>query len=586
MFKTCIESRSTRKIPLTRNTLFCKPQRKKERAQEEKRNIAAGNPGDVDFIGMVRQWRREHANKARPHESGEPPRICICVRKRPISDKERSKNDHDSVTCLNPEVWIHGAKLRVDGITKYLDHNSFKFDQAFDENASTDQVYKHTAMPLIDFVCEGSGGRATVFAYGQTGSGKTYTMNGIQKLLCEDLFLLLSEEDMDDVCSHKNTVVMVSFFEMYGGFIQDLLNDRQRLKVLEDGKGEVVVNGLQEVQASSPEEFLEIVETGNSSRTTHTTEANDTSSRSHAICQITLRDRGNNKLRGKLSLGKIVLRRTLSRFLRPITHGLPLVDLAGSERGTDTKSHNSQRRAESSDINTSLLALKECIRALDNKDAKHVPYRGSKLTLILKDCFTSDKAMTTMIATVSPGASAADHSLNTLRYADRIKEKRLPSSKLSPVRKRRPVARAGNLTTSKKPLASTGQHVNRSVERVNPSFLEEDHSDSKPEKEKEHTTLPYDANDSDDELAQEIIEQEEEVLNMHMGFIAENAQLLSREGPLLESVQRANVSDEEIEQYVSELESILDQKEDMIVGLQEKLASLQLLSTLSSTMSS
>lgn len=99
---------------------------------------------------------------------------------------------------------------------------------------------------------------------------------------------------------------------------------------------------------------------------------------------------------------------------------LGLVDLAGSERGSDTKQHNSQRRTESADINTSLLALKECIRALGQKSA-HVPYRGSKLTLILKDCFSPD-SKTTMVATVSPGASATDHSLNTLRYADRIKE--------------------------------------------------------------------------------------------------------------------------------------------------------------------
>lgn len=255
---------------------------------------------------MVRKWRGDNASKARPHDNSSDkahPRICICVRKRPISDKERDKNDHDSVTCLNPDVWIHSAKLRVDGITKYLDHNSFKFDHAFSEKASTEEVYKHTTMPLIDFVCDGTGGRATVFAYGQTGSGKTYTMNGIQTLLCDDLFLLMSDDELDDVCTHRNTVVKVSFFEMYGGFVQDLLNDRKRLKVLEDGKGEVIVAGLQEVEANTPESFLEIVDQGNNWRTTHTTEANDTSSRSHAICQITLRDRKTDKLRGKLSLG-------------------------------------------------------------------------------------------------------------------------------------------------------------------------------------------------------------------------------------------------------------------------------------------
>ena len=89
-------------------------------------------------------------------------------------------------------------------------------------------------------------------------------------------------------------------------------------------------------QASDPNDFLTLIDAGNRNRTTHATEANDTSSRSHAVCQILLRDRTTGKLKGKLSL----------------------VDLAGSERGSDTKSHNRQRRTESSEINKSLLALK------------------------------------------------------------------------------------------------------------------------------------------------------------------------------------------------------------------------------------
>lgn len=101
---------------------------------------------------------------------------------------------------------------------------------------------------------------------------------------------------------------------------------------------------------------------------------------------------------------------------------MSLIDLAGSERGADTKSHNRQRRMEGAEINKSLLALKECIRALDG-GSTHVPYRASKLTLVLKDSFTRRSSRTVMIATVSPAASSADHTLNTLRYSDRVKEK-------------------------------------------------------------------------------------------------------------------------------------------------------------------
>lgn len=104
-----------------------------------------------------------------------------------------------------------------------------------------------------------------------------------------------------------------------------------------------------------------------------------------------------------------------------------LVDLAGSERAQDTQSNSRQRRMEGAEINKSLLALKECIRALDaaknNRDV-HIPFRASKLTMVLRDSFmmSADRIRIVMIACISPGSSSADHTLNTLRYAGRLKE--------------------------------------------------------------------------------------------------------------------------------------------------------------------
>ncbi len=107
---------------------------------------------------------------------------------------------------------------------------------------------------------------------------------------------------------------------------------------------------------------------------------------------------------------------------------LTLVDLAGSERAQETQSNDRQRRAEGAEINKSLLALKECIRALDARKGgndTHVPFRASKLTLVLRDSFVSksDKSKIIMIACVSPAFNSANHTINTLRYSDRLKEK-------------------------------------------------------------------------------------------------------------------------------------------------------------------
>jgi kinesin family protein 2/24 len=103
---------------------------------------------------------------------------------------------------------------------------------------------------------------------------------------------------------------------------------------------------------------------------------------------------------------------------------MSLIDLAGSERGKDTASGDRLQRMEGSEINKSLLALKECIRALDRGDGSHVPFRGSTLTKVLRDSFIADKSKVCMMAMVSPTHSDVENTMNTLRYADRVKELR------------------------------------------------------------------------------------------------------------------------------------------------------------------
>ncbi len=155
--------------------------------------------------------------------------------------------------------------------------------------------------------------------------------------------------------------------------------------------------GLSEKQVSSVAELMEVIAFGLSVRTTGVTGANVDSSRSHGILQISMRD-GKGRTFSKISF----------------------IDLAGSERGADTLNQDKQTRLDGAEINKSLLALKECIRALD-QDKKHTPFRGSKLTLVLKDSFMGN-CRTLMIANVSPSAGCCEHTLNTLRYADRVKE--------------------------------------------------------------------------------------------------------------------------------------------------------------------
>ena len=99
------------------------------------------------------------------------------------------------------------------------------------------------------------------------------------------------------------------------------------------------------------------------------------------------------------------------------------------ERAEETQSNNRTRRAEGAEINKSLLALKECIRALQARKTSgnndiHVPFRASKLTHVLRDSFVSksDKSKIIMISCINPSYIFSNHSINTLRYSDRLKE--------------------------------------------------------------------------------------------------------------------------------------------------------------------
>ena len=105
---------------------------------------------------------------------------------------------------------------------------------------------------------------------------------------------------------------------------------------------------------------------------------------------------------------------------------LNLVDLAGSERQKKTEAAG-ERLDEAKSINWSLTVLGNCIKALIEPNAKHVPYRDSKLTRLLQDSLGGN-TKTVMIANVGPSSLSTDETVSTLRYADRAKQiKNAPS---------------------------------------------------------------------------------------------------------------------------------------------------------------
>ncbi|GMF27476.1 unnamed protein product [Phytophthora lilii] len=354
--------------------------------------------------------------------AADAPRLSVFIRKRPLAKKELKAKGYDIISCLfasedqsskrdtntmplRRELVCHEPKLRVD-CSETLENHQFRFDGVFDELQENSRVYDATVGPMVPYlvseaIASDDTTSLTVFAYGQTGSGKTYTMKSIYRQAATDLFHQLDELKESSSRRSSRVAVGVSFYEIYMNSVNDLLNGRSRVQLMEDGDGAVQLPGLKELPATSSDELLELVQLGEQARATSANAVHDDSSRSHALLRVTLYSQDNSN--------------------GPALARLSMVDLAGSERASDTQSDKKSTRMEGAEINKSLLALKECIRALD-RGATHIPFRQSKLTQLLRDSFLSQNSKTIMIATVSPCSESCNHTLNTLRYADRLKE--------------------------------------------------------------------------------------------------------------------------------------------------------------------
>ncbi|EMR72846.1 putative kinesin-ii 85 kda subunit protein [Eutypa lata UCREL1] len=234
----------------------------------------------------------------------------------------------------------------------------------------------------------------------------------------------------------REFLLRVSYLEIYNEKIHDLLSmptgtavggtvAQEEIKLREDSKRGVYATPLKEEIVQSPTQLLRVIARGDQARRTASTQFNARSSRSHAVVQIVVESRermpgnaGESKRSGLLPGGVRVS--TLS-----------LIDLAGSEKAAESK----ERRTEGSHINKSLLTLGTVISKLSeqkegkssDKDAKHLPYRDSKLTRLLQGALSGNSLVSilcTIQTTAGSATTANSHStetINTLKFASRAK---------------------------------------------------------------------------------------------------------------------------------------------------------------------
>eukprot|EP00605_Chrysophyceae_sp_TOSAG23-4_P000922 GSChrysophyteH1.ASY1.ANO1.1021.1 assembled CDS len=310
-------------------------------------------------------------------------------------------------------VILHDGRLARNGRRLSMTHHAIHADKVYAEQANNTDFCVQEVLPMLRHIASIS--PSNIICFGQTGTGKTYTMQACLSFLC---YFLMG--------AGQNYVV---FYEVHGKKCYDLLNDRKVCKLLADGSDTMHLRGAKKTKFQSATEtdskeianfkadlMIQRLADALKLRSAEVTERNPVSSRSHAVCEISIEFAASN-LHSSPEAHEQSSRTGLLR----------IVDLAGSERNYETLQMSAKQHLESADINTALMALKDCFRAtaaikngtslsIMNAKRVHVPFRAHLLTRVLKDAFT-ELSRTTLVATISPSPIDLLHSLNTLEHS-------------------------------------------------------------------------------------------------------------------------------------------------------------------------
>ncbi|XP_043119523.1 kinesin-like protein KIF26A isoform X1 [Puntigrus tetrazona] len=301
----------------------------------------------------------------------------------------------------------------------------FAFDSVFSQDASQAEVCSGTVAEVIQSVVNGADG--CIFCFGHVNVGKTYTMIGtdgstqslgIAPCAISWLFKLINERKEK---TGTRFSVRVSAVEIYGKeeSLQDLLSDVPTGS-LQDGQSPGVylredpICGTQlqnqsELRAPTAEQAALFLDAAIAARSTNRPDADE-------------EDRRNSHMLFTLHIYQYRMEKSGKGGMSGGRSRLHLIDLGSCEKVL------CKSRDAGGGLCLSLTALGNVILALAN-GAKHVPYRDSKLTMLLRDSLGNINCRTTMIAHISDSPANYSESLTTIQLASRIHRMRKKKSK-------------------------------------------------------------------------------------------------------------------------------------------------------------
>lgn len=348
-----------------------------------------------------------------------PSRVRIVVRTRPTSNATNDfrilSNDTLCVTRQLPSA--AGVPTLAPSLSAGQETLTVHADAVL-HNASQEATYEMAAAELVESVLQGV--NCTLLCYGQSGSGKTYTLFGGEAYPTRGCVprVIHSLFDTTATMTEREFKVAITFVEIQGEQLVDLLgrgsalagsfSTRHKAKnsnvskasVFIDNTGNVVLRGVEKRECYSEEEALAAVFEGLQRRLCGTGTHSPHRSRSHALLTLYVVSKS-------LVDSDAVTHHSRCNF----------VDLAGSDCPHSLNDEVAQQ--ESKVINRSLMMLEQVVFALSGTRNRHVPYRQSKLTMLLKDSIGGD-CKTTLVANIWPEQRNMEATFGTLNFAKRM----------------------------------------------------------------------------------------------------------------------------------------------------------------------
>ena len=301
--------------------------------------------------------------------------------------KPNANDNVDSCVFNNKDTLIV-KKQQKAYLQNYIIDCNYKLDKVFDDKCANLDIYNYISIEILKSILKYNK-NVTFYVYGQTGSGKTHTILGDHKIKGreEEGFVSLILHDILDI----NYQVSVTLVEIYNNKCYDILNNKKHIHQRENHNKNFVMCNIQKKEIKTKEDIAELNQIILDNRKTGISSENDTSSRSHLQINIQF----NN------------------RFLK-------ILDLAGCEKAKVSICNNREKYKENGEINQSLFALKECIRALVD-EKPHIPYRKCELTKMLRQSFEPE-SKTYILSTVSQDIYNSNTTVDVLNYITDMKK--------------------------------------------------------------------------------------------------------------------------------------------------------------------